>query len=782
MFEETTEVMQICNSFGYEVYGKISSGSYGDVYKATNSEGKKCAIKCVKFSDFMGSMEETDVLMRIRHPNIIDAYDFFISGHKTFFVMPKGKKFTKFIKKSHLEQKKMFAIQAIYAIHYLHYNGYSHCDIKPQNVIIVKDDLKIIDFSLTTFHTTEDVSFATSNYRPPECFTTSERQDNEIESFEFQSQKADMWSLGCLLYYIFEGSNMFIYEDEDSDVLNGIKYAHDNISKFIKNIPDNWKQIILGLLRINPDDRYTFEHIFKLIDIPIPKYDIPLMENIIYTPLSDFQKNKSTIIFKKMIDKWYISDYSFRSFSKTVELFYNTIKIINDDELKNFIKGCFYVASSIFDTFPIEYKNVDMIEKIIKHNINRLGSPTYSDFTVSFNSLYCDFFDQEHLKTNRCLVNTIPIISDIPFNIKYLNLCFRCKGTCYCIKDNFNIKNDCFGCLDNANDQKSHAYPGGCLSSKEEQCIEQYLYDMDTDLYESKDKDNELTECKDNELTECKDKDNELTECKDNELTECKDNELTECKDKDNEIENNLNFNTHFYYSLVENELNKWKSQYNSWINVYLKDLLKDDIVYIEFIPFSDKHKYHYFPKWGKIINKNEDIEDINQLELELNGRKIQIEYNNENFTYNIYKYSTIDTLLKKYENKKDILFHCVKNNDYMSLVSLLTNHFVDINLNIIDEHDMSPLAYACKNGNINIAKYIVDKGADINFFGRERPFYYAIDYAHLNIVQWLIELRVDPNVFDIKRKPLDYRTVNCDIINELLLDYIRDYNRTKYN
>ena len=77
-----------------------------------------------------------------------------------------------------------------------------HKDLKPANFLIVKGMLKIIDFGIASkveddrTHVTENNMMGTFNFMSPEAFVTSEGAGSKIGS------KADVWSLGCILYHM----------------------------------------------------------------------------------------------------------------------------------------------------------------------------------------------------------------------------------------------------------------------------------------------------------------------------------------------------------------------------------------------------------------------------------------------------------------------------------------------------------------------------------------------------------------------------------------------------
>ena len=89
--------------------------------------------------------------------------------------------------------------QLFRAIGHLHANNIMHRDIKPENIMITdEDEVKLIDFGLSkiskeTRKNNLHTATGTPYYMAPEVFT------------EHYWSKADLWSLGVILYVLVSG-------------------------------------------------------------------------------------------------------------------------------------------------------------------------------------------------------------------------------------------------------------------------------------------------------------------------------------------------------------------------------------------------------------------------------------------------------------------------------------------------------------------------------------------------------------------------------------------------
>jgi dual specificity tyrosine-phosphorylation-regulated kinase 2/3/4 len=104
------------------------------------------------------------------------------------------------------------AIQLLLGLKDIHSSGVIHCDIKPQNILlkhIRKTGVKIIDFGISCIGKPKIYSYLqTRYYRSPEV----------ILGCSF-GPAVDIWSLGCVLAELLNGSPIFKGEDEHDQMI-----------------------------------------------------------------------------------------------------------------------------------------------------------------------------------------------------------------------------------------------------------------------------------------------------------------------------------------------------------------------------------------------------------------------------------------------------------------------------------------------------------------------------------------------------------------------------------
>ena len=250
---------------------KLGDGAYGIVYSCKHSEtGEKYAIKrnlADKTTLFLSSVRELDLLTKLRnHPHIITLE--FVSYKSPFeendfeylvckdpackhleckdrknqrddgmhFIFEKASyNLHQYIqeKSNNLDfgLKKRYMIQILLAIEYIHKHSIIHCDLKPQNILILEDKtdvlgnkniIQICDFGLSLPYTYQDrqvPDVVTSWYRAPEI----------ILGYPHYDYKSDVWSVGCIIFEIISKTQFLVGSPEHNNNL---------ISKILATLPE----------------------------------------------------------------------------------------------------------------------------------------------------------------------------------------------------------------------------------------------------------------------------------------------------------------------------------------------------------------------------------------------------------------------------------------------------------------------------------------------------------------------------------------------------------------
>ena len=202
----------------YKLTEKLNAGAYGTVYRGLRaSDNLQVAVKETLRtgpnwkSTEADLMREVKVLQKMRHPNVISVYDFFVDkeakrcyvvlelmrgGDLFEAVVERKQKFN--IAYNELQARGIMYV-ALKAIEYLHTHDIVHRDIKPENLLLVKDNklptIKLADFGFVEKeHLLKPGVCGTAGYMAPEII--SERP---------YGKPCDMFSLGVVMYILLAG-------------------------------------------------------------------------------------------------------------------------------------------------------------------------------------------------------------------------------------------------------------------------------------------------------------------------------------------------------------------------------------------------------------------------------------------------------------------------------------------------------------------------------------------------------------------------------------------------
>ena len=219
----------------YQIMELIGSGGMANVYKATDIlENRIVAVKVLR-EEFMDNEElvrrfknESKAISMLSHPNIVQVYDVNFSDKVQYIVMEyiDGINFMQYLEsEGRLEWQEAlhFTVQVLHALSHAHDRGIVHRDIKPQNIMVLRDgSIKVMDFGIARFarsqtRTVTDKAIGSVHYISPE-----QAMGEETDA------KSDIYSLGVMLYEMLTGQLPF---ESDSAVSVALK----QISGFFLN-------------------------------------------------------------------------------------------------------------------------------------------------------------------------------------------------------------------------------------------------------------------------------------------------------------------------------------------------------------------------------------------------------------------------------------------------------------------------------------------------------------------------------------------------------------------
>ena len=240
----------------YRKLKRLGSGSQAKIYEGIDEETKySVALKIISKTHFeqglpSAGLREISILQMLSHENIIRLYDVCYQSGRLILVLELcDKDLSTYMKEYFLPlcQMKEFMRQLCTAMSYCHQQKVLHRDLKPQNILIKGETLKLADFGLSRCFVSRSSVYscnvATLWYRAPELLLNQTDYSTPI----------DVWSLGCIFAEMALETPLFRGTDEKDQLKRIYQYSNIAISKL--NIEAN--DLLSKMLILDPSFRIT---------------------------------------------------------------------------------------------------------------------------------------------------------------------------------------------------------------------------------------------------------------------------------------------------------------------------------------------------------------------------------------------------------------------------------------------------------------------------------------------------------------------------------------------
>jgi serine/threonine protein kinase/tetratricopeptide (TPR) repeat protein len=257
----------------YRIDSVLGEGGMGKVYKAQDTElGRTVALKLVRqeLASNPTSMErlkqELLLASRVSHKNILRIHDLgdvsglkfismaYVDGTDLYQIIAREGRLP-------VDRAVRIARQLCLALEAAHNEAVIHRDLKPQNVLMDRDDnVFVSDFGLakslesqSPMMTTAREVLGTPRYMSPE-----QAESNPVD------HRSDLYSLGLILYEMVTGDLPFASESVIQTMYQRVTQTPRNPKVLNPDLPDYLSAIIMRCLEKDPEQRY--QHAREIVD------------------------------------------------------------------------------------------------------------------------------------------------------------------------------------------------------------------------------------------------------------------------------------------------------------------------------------------------------------------------------------------------------------------------------------------------------------------------------------------------------------------------------------
>ncbi|XP_052546800.1 serine/threonine-protein kinase ULK1 isoform X4 [Tympanuchus pallidicinctus] len=288
--------METVGKFEFSRKDLIGHGAFAVVFKGRHKEKPELevAVKCINKKNLAKSQtllgKEIKILKELKHENIVALYDFQEVANSVYLVMEycNGGDLADYLHTMRTLSEdtiRLFLQQIAGAMKMLHSKGIIHRDLKPQNILLSyaggrKSNpnnirIKIADFGFARY--------LQNNMMAATLCGSPMYMAPEVIMSQHYDAKADLWSIGTIIYQCLTGKAPF-----QASSPQDLRLFYEKNKMLMPNIPretsSHLRQLLLGLLQRNHKDRMDFDEFFhhpfldasasmkKSASVPMPSY------------------------------------------------------------------------------------------------------------------------------------------------------------------------------------------------------------------------------------------------------------------------------------------------------------------------------------------------------------------------------------------------------------------------------------------------------------------------------------------------------------------------------
>jgi serine/threonine protein kinase len=255
----------------YVLLAPLGEGGMGRVFKGRHRLMRRLAAVKVIRREWLARpnavrrfRREIQAVARLSHPNVIHAYDADVAGGACYLAMEyaEGADLGQLVRRSGplpVPQACEYARQAALGLQHAHEHGLVHRDVKPHNLLVTsgKGLVKVLDLGLArlleeageeslAYLTRAGAVVGTLDYLSPE----------QVQSSGTVDHRADLYGLGCTLYYALAGEVPFPGGTVPEKLLRLCREDPPPVEGLRAEVPPQLAGVVRRLMAKRPGDRY----------------------------------------------------------------------------------------------------------------------------------------------------------------------------------------------------------------------------------------------------------------------------------------------------------------------------------------------------------------------------------------------------------------------------------------------------------------------------------------------------------------------------------------------